>query len=179
MIQPILSVRWARGQPLIFCKWSKTVSSSLTGWFLFCFVLFDFWKASRVTSAPDNDAYPGSDVLEHLNSWEFCFLFINFCSSPCQSHQPNLLTSPMEDWKSHETQKGRVCGRTWPRDDFLWPALTCGSFFSSRVWHFPHPAALVCRIYARQAPAEIIAGLVLVSSFGGMMLQVFRVWCPS
>lgn len=54
-------------------------------------------------SAQDNDAYTGSDVLEHLSSWEFCFLFMHFCLSPCQPHQPSLLTSPVEEWEPHET----------------------------------------------------------------------------
>lgn len=51
-------------------------------------------------------------------------------------------------------------------------------------WDFPVatsccPSVEACRICAWQVPAEIVAGLVLVSSFGGMMRQVFRVRHPS
>lgn len=82
MIQPILSVRWARGQLLIFCKWLKTASSSLSGCFLSFFLKCRFWKATGLTSSRDNDAYTGSDVLEHLRSWEFWFLFMHSMPAP-------------------------------------------------------------------------------------------------
>lgn len=57
-------------------------------------------KATGLTSTQDNDAYTGSDVLEHLSSWEFFFLFIHNRLFPCQAHQPSLLPSPVAEWES-------------------------------------------------------------------------------
>lgn len=53
----------------------------MAAFFLF-FLKCRFWKATGLTSSRDNDAYTGSDVLEHLRSWEFWFLFMHSMPAP-------------------------------------------------------------------------------------------------
>lgn len=127
-------------------KWSTSnllqviKTSSLPGCFVVFFgVLFSIIskKATGLTSAQDEDAYTGRDVLEDLSSWEFFFLFIHSCLSPWQPHQPSLLPSPMEEWELNS-----VTVRKEGED----PGLTlCGFFFPSGICWLPHPAASVWR----------------------------------
>lgn len=73
--------------------------------------------------------------ISEAGSFGFCLC------TPCQPHQASPLISPMEEWESQGTCRGWACGRTQPTVDLVWPALTCGPFFWSRVWQLPHPAA--------------------------------------
>lgn len=176
MIEPILIVRWAHGQPLIFCKWLKLpVLFFLSSFFCLIFLLIFFLLNVISRKQLGKHQFKIMILIVAVVSWSISavgnFAFC-LCTSACLHASPTNQACSAHLWNSGNLMR---LGGWGDGEDFVGPALTCGLFVLK--WCLPNvtcccPGTEECGICAWQVPAEKVAGLVLPSSFGDKILQV-------